>query len=222
MNYIFVQARYNSSRLRGKVLKKINKKPLLLFLIDRLKKIKKSKIIVLTSTIKSDNKIVKLCIKNSIEFFRSSHLNVYQRYCDALNYYKPPFFVRICGDSPLQNISLINKMINLYKKKNFNIISNVFPRSFPIGMSVEIIRSQFFLKKKKFITNKNYKENVTLYFYKKEKKNIFNFKSKKDYSKINLSVNTKYDYEVIKKYIEKNENTIDNFNYLIKYFKKKL
>ena len=42
MNYIFVQARYNSSRLRGKVLKKINKKPLLLFLIDRLKKIKNS------------------------------------------------------------------------------------------------------------------------------------------------------------------------------------
>ncbi|MDC0350205.1 hypothetical protein OAM73_00005, partial [Candidatus Pelagibacter sp.] len=158
MNYIFVQARYNSSRLRGKVLKKINKKPLLQFLIDRLKKIKESKIVVLTSTIKSDNKIVKLCKKNSIEFFRGSHLNVYQRYCDALNYYKPSFFVRICGDSPLQNKTIIIKMINLYKKNNFNIISNVFPRSFPVGMSVEVIKSQFFLEKKKFIITKNFKE----------------------------------------------------------------
>ena len=178
MNYIFVQARYNSSRLRGKVLKKINKKPLLLFLIDRLKKIKNSRIVVLTSTIKSDDKIVKLCKKNSIEFFRGSHLNVYQRYCDALKYYKAPFFVRICGDSPLQNQKMIIKMINLYKKKNFKIISNVFSRTFPIGMSIEIIQSQFFLEKKKFITNKNLKEHITSYFYKKEILNIWRKRSK--------------------------------------------
>jgi spore coat polysaccharide biosynthesis protein SpsF len=221
MNHIFVQVRYNSARLRGKVLKKIDKKPLLQFLINRLQKIKKSRIIVLTSTIKSDDRIVKLCKENSIEFFRGSHLNVYQRYCDAINYYKPTFFVRICGDSPLQNKTIITKMIDLYKKKHFNIISNVFPRSFPIGMSVEIIQSQFFLQKKKFIINKNFKEHVTSYFYKKERKYIFNFKSKKNYSKIDLSINTKNDYEKIKKFIENNEKKINNFDFIIKYFKKK-
>jgi spore coat polysaccharide biosynthesis protein SpsF (cytidylyltransferase family) len=49
-------------------------------------------------------------------------------------------------------------------------LTNVFPRSFPIGMSVEIINSKFFLKKKIFIKDKISKEHITTYFYKNEKK----------------------------------------------------
>ncbi len=219
MAIIFVQARYNSKRLKGKVLKKINNKPLLYFLINRLKKIKNSKVIVLTSNNKSDNKIIKFCNKYSFEYFRGSHLNVYKRFCDAIRYFKPSYFIRICGDSPLQSNKIINKMIKIYKSKRSGIVTNVFPRSFPVGMSAEIINSKMFLKKEKFIKSNLHKEHITSYFYKKEKKNIINFHYKKDYSKINLSVNTLKDYKKIKKFIENNKNQINNFSYLIKYFK---
>ena len=57
--YCFVQARYSSKRLKGKVLKKFGKHTLLEILLKRLKKSKQiNKIIVLTSTSRHDKKIV--------------------------------------------------------------------------------------------------------------------------------------------------------------------
>lgn len=219
MNYIFIQARYNSSRLKGKVLKKINNKTILQFLVDRLKKIKKSKIIILTSLNKSDDIIENHCKQNSINYFRGSHLNVYKRYCDAIKYYKPKFFVRICADSPLQNIGIINKMINIYKKKKYKIVSNAFPRTFPKGMTVEVVQSKFFIKKKNFINKKIYKEHIISYFYENEKKNIYNFQHSKNFGNINLSINNFSDFKRIKKIIEMNSNKLNNLNFLIKAFK---
>ena len=68
MNYCcFVQARYSSKRLRGKVLKKFGKSTLLEIIVKRLKKSKKiNKIVVLTSNSKEDKKIINLCKKNHV------------------------------------------------------------------------------------------------------------------------------------------------------------
>ena len=56
MDYILVQARTGSKRLKNKILKKINRKTILENLIIRLKKVKKiKKIIVLTTKKKEDS-----------------------------------------------------------------------------------------------------------------------------------------------------------------------
>ena len=55
---LIIQARYNSTRLPGKVLKKIGKHTILNILIKRLSKLNKNyKIIVATGTSKNDDKI---------------------------------------------------------------------------------------------------------------------------------------------------------------------
>ena len=55
-----IQARFESKRFRGKVLKKINNKTLLEILLKRLSKSKLiSKIVVATSTNKNDVQIIK-------------------------------------------------------------------------------------------------------------------------------------------------------------------
>tara|TARA_B100000963_G_scaffold83164_1_gene70877 strand:- start:21260 stop:21922 length:663 start_codon:yes stop_codon:yes gene_type:complete len=216
---IFVQVRYNSKRLRGKVLKKINDKPILQYIVNSLKKIRNSKVIILTSKNKSDDKIVNFCRKYSFRYFRGSHLNVYKRFCDAIRHFKPNYFVRICGDSPLQSNEIINKMIKIYNKKKTGIVTNVYPRSFPIGMSVEIINSNMFLNKEKYIKNSIHKEHITTYFYQNDKKKITNFLCKKDYSKINLSINTLKDFKKIKKFLENNKNKIESLRNVVKHFK---
>ena len=59
-----IQARLSSKRLKGKVLKKIKKKNFSKeFLIEWQNQKKIKKIIVATSTHKSDDKIVKFCVK---------------------------------------------------------------------------------------------------------------------------------------------------------------
>ena len=61
-----IQARFNSTRLPGKVLKKIGDKRMLEFIYDRLIKSKKlKKVVVATSNNKGDEKIRDFCkLKN--------------------------------------------------------------------------------------------------------------------------------------------------------------
>ena len=76
---IGLQARTNSKRLPGKVLKKINDKPLLSFVIDRLKKTKLSnEIFVLTSKQKSDDVIEYYCKKIILNFSEVPLIMYYQ------------------------------------------------------------------------------------------------------------------------------------------------
>ena len=78
---IFVQARMSSKRFPGKVMKEINGKKLIDIIFDVLKKTKKiKKIVVLTSTNKSDDILCNHLKKQKINFFRGSLENVYQRF----------------------------------------------------------------------------------------------------------------------------------------------
>ena len=100
---------------------------------------------------------------------------------------------------------IINKAINKFKNYYYDIVTNVFPRSFPVGQSVEVINSEVFKKYYKHV-NKNEKEHILKFFYKNFKHfKILNLKNKKNMSKINLSINNMKDFLKIKKIIEKNE-----------------
>ena len=62
-----VQARMSSTRLPNKVLKKIYNQTMLERVVKKLKKSKKiSRIIIATSSLKSDDKIEKFCKKKKI------------------------------------------------------------------------------------------------------------------------------------------------------------
>jgi|TARA_B110001450_G_scaffold256719_1_gene288319 spore coat polysaccharide biosynthesis protein SpsF len=202
-HYCFVQARYSSKRLRGKVLKKFGRFTLLEILLKRLKKSKKiSKIIVLTSTSKNDKKIINICKKNKIDHFSGSLRNVFYRFKIAIKKYKPNRVIRISADSPLIDWRLIDKMINLSKKNNsYDIISNVKNRTFPKGQSVEILKPEIFNIESNLLTN-DQKEHVTKFFYEKKYK-IFNYKLKIKYNKYNLCVDNYKDYLSISKLIKK-------------------
>ncbi len=202
--YCFIQARYSSKRLRGKVLKKIGRLTLLEILIRRLKKSKKiSKIVVLTSSTNSDQKIVSFCKKKKIHFFCGSLNNVFLRFKSAIKKYKPEKVIRISADSPLMDWRLIDKMILFSNnKKSFDLISNIKYRTFPKGQSVEIINPKIFNLSSK-ILSKNQKEHVTKYFYLKDEYKIFNFRQKKKYDNYNLCVDKNDDYHFISRLIKK-------------------
>ena len=71
---IIIEARTGSKRLPNKILKKVNKKTILDFLIKRVKTQKKiKKIIVSTTTLKKDF-LIKIAKKNKISFFQGSEM----------------------------------------------------------------------------------------------------------------------------------------------------
>lgn len=202
--YCFIQARYSSKRLRGKVLKKFGKLTLIEILIKRLKRCKKiNKIIVLTSNTKDDKKIVNLCRKNKIDFYCGPLNNVFFRFKKAIKKYEPKKIIRISADSPLLDWRIIDKMIHLSKKNNtYDIISNIKKRSFPKGQSVEILKSEIFNLNSNLLTS-DQREHVTKFFYNKKNYKILNYESKKNYKNYNLSIDNYDDYSIVSKLISR-------------------
>ncbi len=205
---VIIQARSNSKRFKNKVLYKIYNKPIIWHVISKIKKSKNvKKIIVATSDKKTDDKLIKYLKSIKIDYFRGSLNNVAKRLCDAAEKNKANFFMRISADSPMIDTAIIDKALKIFnsQKKKYDIITNVFPRSYPKGQSVEIIKTS---KLRNFLNkfNKDQKEHVTRYFYKNYKKfMIKNFTSVKNKTKIKLAIDTENDLKVIlKKFKEKN------------------
>src|SRR5690554_2441069 len=97
---IIILCRYNSSRLPRKILKKINGKTILDYIIERVEKvIPRSQIVVATSTESTDNPIVEYCSNHSIQVFRGSLTNVAERFLHCMEYYKFEYGIRINGDN---------------------------------------------------------------------------------------------------------------------------
>jgi spore coat polysaccharide biosynthesis protein SpsF len=196
-----VQARVSSKRLPKKMLKKINGNSILEILIDRLKLSKKiSEVIILTSKNNSDNPIIEICKSKKIKFYRGSLNNVARRFYEVIKMKKTESFMRICGDSPLIDHNLIDKAISKFDVKKYDILTNIFPRSYPKGQSIEIINSKIFQKIFLLFKNKNNKEHVTTYFYENFKKfKIYKLKNDINQNNINLSIDTIEDFNRMKK-----------------------
>ena len=185
-----IQARVNSKRFPKKVLKEINGKSVLEQVIDQVKTVfPKKKIIVATSIGHKDLKICGICKKKGIKYFRGDLNNVAKRYFEVLTKFHSKSFLRVCADSPFLDPILIKKFIKIFNKKKPDFLTNVMPRSFPKGQSIEIFNSEIFKSNFKNIKKAKDLEHVTTYFYTHKKKfKYLNIKNKKNYSKISMCI----------------------------------
>ncbi|MDA7695626.1 hypothetical protein N8788_04630 [Candidatus Pelagibacter sp.] len=209
---IIIQARTSSGRFRNKILYSFYGKTLIEHVIDKVKKSKKAKIVVATSKNKEDDKLVSLLIDKKIKYYRGSLNNVAKRLYDTATFEKQNFFLRISGDSPMIDFRLLNKIIYIFdKNKNFDLITNIFPRTFPSGQSVEIIRTNTLGKNLKFFSKLD-KEHVTRYFYRNSPKfKIKNFINKQKYNTKKLSIDTFSELKIILKHF--NRRKFINYSY---------
>jgi spore coat polysaccharide biosynthesis protein SpsF len=209
---VIIQARTSSSRFRNKILHSFYGKTLIEHVIDKIKKSKKIKIVVATSKNKEDDKLVSFLIDKKIKYYRGSLNNVAKRLYDTATFEKQNFFLRISGDSPLIDFRLINKIINISdKNKNFDLITNIFPRTFPSGQSVEIIKTATLGKNLKYFSKLD-KEHVTRYFYRNSPKfKIKNFIDKQKYNTKKLSIDTFNELKIILKLF--NRKKFINYSY---------
>jgi len=195
-----VQARLNSNRLPGKILKKINKKNNVLeFLIKRLKKSKKiSKIVITCPDTSEDKKIIKKLEKHKVNFFKGSELNVLDRYFKTAKKFKAHAIIRVTADCPFTDPKLIDKFLDRFFKFKYDYFSNINPPTFPDGFDIEI----FNFKSLKFAwenASSSYdQEHVTPYLRKSKKIKKGNFSLKKDYSKLRITLDNQNDLELIR------------------------
>tara|TARA_B100001250_G_scaffold370863_1_gene355297 strand:+ start:166 stop:846 length:681 start_codon:yes stop_codon:yes gene_type:complete len=201
---IIVQARLNSTRLPKKVLTRINGRPLLEYLLTRLtNNFDKSQILIATSSQSQDDPIHQYCINDNFLFFRGSLEDVAKRMLNSAKQMNVEAFVRISGDSPLIDPAIIQQAIKIYQNGNYDLVTNIFPRSFPIGQSVEVIRTKTFEYVYEKMSSSSHFEHVTKFYYDySDEYQIRNFSNKRDLSKYRLVVDTPEDLERMKRIID--------------------
>ena len=204
---LLLQARMTSKRFPGKVMANLNGTPLLSHVIKQCRKVSNcSDIIVCTSMEESDDIIYRYCADRNIKVFRGSLENVYQRFFDCLDEFNLGRFGRVCCDSPFISPELIELAIDQYLKiENVDLVSNVCERSFPIGQSIEIVRSECF-KSREYADRKGFSsEHITQAFYNnKSHYNILNIKNFKRESEASWAIDTVDDLRNVEKWNDYN------------------
>ena len=161
--------RYNSHRLPGKILREINGKPILQYIVERIEKVvPRKQIVVSTSEEKTDDPIIAYCEANDLNYFRGSLNNVSERFLKCAQEYNFDYTTRINGDNIFVDISLLEKMATIAETGQYELISNLKNRTFPKGMSIEIVRTDYYAERFKTFSTPDDFEHVTINLYQNE------------------------------------------------------
>ena len=222
---VLIQARMGSTRLPGKVLKNYKSKNLLKVLVNRLNKNQNiRKIIICTTKLKQDERIVRFCNRNNINFFKGENQDVLSRYYFAAKKFQSKIIIRITSDCPFIDYRILDKMIQKFKNNNFDYYANTYPlpTKFPDGMDIEIFK--YSTLKKTFENAKlpSEREHVTPYMFNSKKFKCKKMGMQKNYSKYRFCIDFKKDYLLFKKIIDEFKNNVYNISMLdlIKYVNK--
>ncbi|MFX0011695.1 MAG: cytidylyltransferase domain-containing protein [Candidatus Hermodarchaeota archaeon] len=198
------QARYDSTRLPGKVLKNILNKPLLWYHIKRLEEVKTpNKIIIATTTSDSNKPIVDLAKNMNIDYFIGSEIDVLDRYYQAAKNFNGDIIVRVTSDCPLTEPSLIDEGLKIFLNGDYDYVSNGHPPTFPDGYDIEIFSFQALKSSWSEAKLPSEREHVTPYIWKHtEEFSLFNIENNVDLSSFRLTVDTPEDFILISKIIE--------------------
>jgi len=202
---VIILSRFDSIRLPGKILKPILGKPTLSFILERIKCINPPiEFIVATSNENMDDPIAFYCKENKVKVFRGSKLNVAKRFLSCAEYYNLDFAIRINGDNIFTDPVIIQDMVSIAQTGRYNFLSNVQGRTFPPGVSVEIVNVDIM---RRYISkfNQYEQEHVMPYFYYHlPEEDVYHFKNSKFRypSKIHLALDTIDDFQKIKNIIK--------------------
>lgn len=196
---VIILSRYNSSRLPGKALMKIAGKPVLLYIIERLSQIfSKEQIVIATSDQESDEPIRDFANSLNIQCFRGSLENVSERFYLAAKAQKWDYAIRINGDNIFVDTFIMNTMITSLKQRPVDFLSNVKNRTFPKGMSIEIIKVKAYGEMLFEISKLDkYKEHVTLYLYENDANKNYSYvynTSLPELAGLQMALDTKEDF----------------------------
>lgn len=204
-NIAILLARLDSKRLPNKHFKMIGNKFLIDHCLDRLLLGKMYKVVLATSDRSVDNPLDAWAKERNIGLYRGDAVDIKQRIAGCISEFEATFFARVNADSPFVDAVLLDDGFNVLSRTNADLYTNLFPRSYPYGYSVEIFKSSTFIKT---ISSNTELEDVSSYFYKhSEKFSIINkYLENSTFDKVRLTVDTEEDLERMRAAYKKTES----------------
>jgi spore coat polysaccharide biosynthesis protein SpsF len=139
-NHVFIQARFDSKRLPGKILYNVCGKSILEIIVEKAKKIEQiDKIILITGEKSKNEKLIDEANRLGLEVFTGNDENILDRIFKASIKYNSDIIIRLTGDNPLIDFNIINHGLHLFDNNNFDFL-NIDKKTYALGLNFEIIR----------------------------------------------------------------------------------
>lgn len=137
-----VQARMQSSRLPGKVLRDLCGRPMLARVVGRVGRARAVERVVVAAPDDAENEpIAALCRRLGVPCFRGSHHDVLDRFHRAAEAFAARVVVRITADCPLVDPQVIDQVVAALLEHQPDYASNVLRRGWPRGLDTEVVTS---------------------------------------------------------------------------------
>lgn len=147
--------------------------------------------VIATSDHPGDDAIEAFAGQHGLLCFRGPLTDVAGRLLAAAQARGAEAFVRISGDSPLIDPTLVDRAVGLFATSDCDLASNVVRRTFPKGQSVEVVRTAALARAITQFDDPADREHVTPWFYRNaDKHRIVGFESGRDAGAVDLSVDT--------------------------------
>lgn len=162
-----IQARMGSQRLPAKSMMEILDKPLLWYVLERVKKSELINSIILATSTNSENDVLcELAKELGVEILRGSELDVLSRYVNAGKIANADIIVRICADNPLVDPGEIDRIIKHHITEGCDYSFNHIPtkdNNYPDGLGAEVINASVLYGISCLSLSSEEREHVTLY-----------------------------------------------------------
>ena len=186
----------SSRRLPGKVLMDLAGRPLLEYLMDRVQLCRNiDSYLIATSRESSDDPVEVFANERGYPVFRGSLDDVARRCVDAAEFAHADTILRLSGDSPFLDQAVIDRAADLFRTGQWDLVTNVRPRTFPPGFSVEVVGLET-LREACGTMPEEEREHVIRALYSDPSISVHNFEHDRDLSGYRLTVDNAEEFAV--------------------------
>ena len=202
-----VQARMNSTRLPGKVLKPILDRPMLHYHVSRLARAQRINRVVVATTERSDDDAVANYCRDELDVpcLRGSTDNVLQRYEMAARAFpETRHVIRTTADCPLIDPALVDRVVDHYLARQPGLdYLRLDVEKFPRGLDIEVFKRTALAAAYRNARTAEEKEHVTPYIYRTSGRFRTDRHSRPaPLAPVRLCVDTKEDFEMVRRILE--------------------
>jgi spore coat polysaccharide biosynthesis protein SpsF len=200
---VIVQARAESTRLPGKVLKELPFGGGISVLKQVIRRLGESgslqEIIVATTNKAADDEIVEIAEKEGVRHFRGSEEDVLSRYFHAARENSLHTVARVTSDCPCIDPQIVDFVVKRHFQENTDYTSNTLTRTYPHGLDCEVFSFKALEKSFAAAGEDFEREHVTPYIYRSGSFKIQNIEAQTEMRRpdIRITLDTKEDYALL-------------------------
>lgn len=197
-----IQARMTSTRLPGKVLMPAAGRPMLAHQVDRVRRASSIDTVCIATTLNADDDpVATLAEEIGVTVFRGSEHDVLDRFVRAAESVGAEIAVRLTGDCPLTDPALVDAFRESDPPADY--ATNSFPRTWPIGLDVEVASMAALRMANDEATDTYDREHVMPFLYRQpERFRIARHPAPEDLSGYRWTLDERSDYDLLVRILE--------------------